>query len=228
MRRVLPLSVLLFALCAFPASGILDTNSNGLSDLWERTYNGGSLFSTGFDPLSDDDGDGWTNAQEAAAGTNPFDPNPPDGLIRPESEYIPEFWADVDNDNELEFVSASIRTTWPTIPGKYYTLLYSPDLVDWLPVPDETFIGNGSIVEYNFTLAQDDKLFWRVKVEDVDSDGDGLTDAEETVLGTDPSQAETIAGLPDLWLAKNFYATLVNGGLTTIGLNADPDGDGLI
>ena len=190
MRRILPLGVLLFALCAFPASAILDTNSNGLSDLWERAYNGGDLFAS-MNPLTDDDSDGWNNAKEAAAGTDPFDPNPPDGLIRPDIVHTPELWEDQNNDNILELVTPeAVIISWTTIPGKQYTLLYSPDLVDWLPVPDEAFIGSGSILDYYFTLDEDVKLFWRVAIEDVDSDSDGLTNAEEAALGTNPNNAK--------------------------------------
>ena len=223
MRRILPLGVLLFALCAFPASAILDTNSNGLSDLWERAYNGGDLFAS-MNPLTDDDSDGWTNAQEAAAGTSPFDANPPDGLIRPETNHIPEV---------LGVSPEVIQVTWPQIPGKSYTVFFSPDLVDWLPV-GETFIGSETEQVYNFPLSPTegqptppDKQFWRIKIEDVDSDGDGLTDAEEHDLGTDPSLSETIAGYPDMWLAQHYLDVLLNGGLLTIGPDGDPDSDGL-
>ena len=218
MKRLLPFGVLLFALCAFPASGILDTNSNGLSDLWERAYNGGDLFAS-MDPLTDDDSDGWTNAQEAAAGTDPFDANPPDGLLRPDIVHIPELWEDQNNDNILELVTPeAVIISWTTIPGKQYTLLYSPDLVDWLPVPNEDFIGNGSVVDYYFTLDEDDKLFWRVKIEDIDSDSDGLTDAEETELGTNPNLADTDGD--DL----NDLDEILQG---TDPRNADTDGDGI-
>ena len=196
MRRILPLGVLLFALCAFPASAILDTNSNGLSDLWERTYNGGDLFAS-MDPLTDDDSDGWTNAQEAAAGTNPFDANPPDGLIRSETNHIPEV---------LGVSPEVIQVTWPQIPGKSYTVFFSPDLVDWLPV-GETFIGSETEQVYNFPLSPTegqptppDKQFWRIKIEDVDSDGDGLTDAEAYALGIAPGFTDANAnGVPDVW-----------------------------
>lgn len=90
MKRVLSLASLISALGVLPASAFLDTNSNGLSDLWERAYNGGNLFPIDvfpYRPGDDPDGDGWTNEQEAAAGTNPFDPNPPDGIIGPEIVY---------------------------------------------------------------------------------------------------------------------------------------------
>jgi len=222
MRRIFAIGTLLSALCAFPAFAILDTNNNGLSDLWERAYNGGDLFPIDvfpYRPGDDSDGDGWTNEQEAAADTNPFDPNPPDGLIRPDIVHIPEV---------LGETPEAVTITWPTIVGKQYTLLYSPDLVEWLPVPDETFIGNGSVVSYNYTLDENTKLFWRVKIEDVDADSDGLTDAEEYELGTDPDNPETLTGYPDMWVAKHYTAALLNGALATLDLNGDPDGDGLI
>lgn len=73
-RSLFALSCWFLAPAAF---AILDTNNNGVSDFWERDVHNGSLFDGYFDLLGDTDGDGWTNAQEAAAGTNPFDPNPP-------------------------------------------------------------------------------------------------------------------------------------------------------
>jgi hypothetical protein len=213
MKRVLPPVALLLALCAFPASAILDTNSNSLSDLWEMAYNGGEPFPS-MNLLADDDGDGWTN-----------DPNPPGGFLRPEIVHIPAVWIDTDLDEIPDTISTpeAITITWPTIAGKQYTLLYSPDLAEWLPVPQETFIGIGDLVEYGITLTENDKLFWRVKVEDVDSDDDGLTNAEEAELGTDPNNPHTLTGYDDLWLATNFTDLLLNGQLVDI----DTDGDGL-
>jgi len=82
-------------------------------------------------------------------------------------------------------------------------------------------------VEYNFTLAQDDKLFWRVTIEDVDSDGDGLTNAEEHDLGTNPNNSHTVTGYPDMWLATHFLNALLNGGPSSFDPNDDPDHDGL-
>ncbi|MEI6914570.1 MAG: hypothetical protein WCL39_05505, partial [Armatimonadota bacterium] len=157
----------------------------------------------------------------------PFDPNPPDGLLRPDIVHIPELWEDQNNDNILELVTPeAVIISWTTIPGKQYTLLYSPDLVDWLPVPGETFISDGSPADYNFTLAEDSKLFWRVRIEDVDSDGDGLTDAEEAVLGTDSHNAQTIPGISDFWLATYFTNILLAEGPNAIDPNSDPNNDG--
>ncbi|MBI2517336.1 MAG: hypothetical protein HYV95_10525 [Opitutae bacterium] len=49
--------------------GPADTNHNGLPDAWEQQYFG----RLGVDPLADADGDGRSNAQEYAAGSNPVD-----------------------------------------------------------------------------------------------------------------------------------------------------------
>lgn len=60
-RSLFALACWLLAPAAF---AILDTNNNGVSDLWERDFNNGSLFDEFFDPQADPDKDGWTNAQE--------------------------------------------------------------------------------------------------------------------------------------------------------------------
>jgi len=218
MRRVLSLVTLLSALLVLPAFAILDTNSNGLSDLWERAYNGGELFPADvypYRPGDDPDGDGWTNEQEAAAGTNPFVANAPDGFVRPLITHIPEV---------LGVSPEAITITWPTIVGKQYTLMVSPDLVEWFEV--EALISNGDPIEYDIALPANDKLFWRVKIEDADSDGDGLTDAEEYLLHTDPQRVQTIDGIPDLWLARYFTSILLAGGPGAIDPDAIPNSDG--
>jgi hypothetical protein len=73
----LPLTLIV----GFPAHAILDTNNNGMSDAFERHYNNGYLFPATFLPTADEDKDGWDNLTESVAGTDPFDPNPPDGIV---------------------------------------------------------------------------------------------------------------------------------------------------
>jgi hypothetical protein len=227
VNRIFLASLLIYGFCASPSYAIIDGNNNGMSDIWERMCYGGQLFPIDvfpYRPGDDPDGDGWTNEQEANAGTYPFDPNPPDGLVRLNVIHIPEFRSDVDGDGISDPITpAAIIITWPTIPGKLYTLCYSPDLTQgsWSPV-EQAFIGDGTEEEFTFIFTEDenhepppDKLFWRVMIEDVDSDhdgqtdaedyqlaadidGDGLTLAEEIAHGTDPTNPDTDGdGLPD-------------------------------
>ena len=217
MKQVLAICSLL-GLSTFCAHAILDTNENDLSDVWERAYNNGELFDTSFNPQLDSDSDGWTNALEAIAGTNPLDANSPDGFVRPVISHISAVLGDIDESGVPEIITPDAFTlTWQTIAGKQYGLLYSPDLIEWLAV-EPAFIGNGSVLEYGIPLPDADKLFWRVPIEDVDSDGDGLTDAEECALGTNPLLADSDGD------GLNDRAEIING---TSSTNPDTDGDGI-
>jgi hypothetical protein len=79
-----------FTLClTWNAQGQIDSNNNGMGDEWEKAWNNGHLFPSTILPQADDDNDGWTNLQESTAGTNPFDGNPPNGILLPEISVIP-------------------------------------------------------------------------------------------------------------------------------------------
>ena len=177
MNRHLTILPLVFVFATLPASAILDTNGNGLSDRWEAQYKVGVHVSANLDPAVDDDGDGWTNAQEAAAGTDPFDPSAPVGYLRPETTRVPEHWEDTNGDGIPEFVPESITQVFVGLPGKQYTLLTSTDLAEqsWIPVEDP-FISVGNETTYCLYVTDLESRFWCIKIEDVDSDGDGLTD----------------------------------------------------
>jgi hypothetical protein len=167
------------------AHAIVDSNQNNVSDLWEKKYNNGSLFPT-FDPLSDADGDGWTAAQEAIAGTNPFSNTTPTGYLRPEFSHIPA----------TPTSPATLSTTWTTLPWKQYTLQASSDLTSgsWLTIgmPE---IGRGHTITQNVAATVPGGTaapccFLRVAVADLDRDSDTLTDAEEAELGSDPYSSD--------------------------------------
>jgi hypothetical protein len=130
------------------------------------------------------------------------------------------------NGNPVLVTPNTIRVSWQTIPGKQYTLLYSPDLTAWLPV-GSAYVANGTITEYYFPLTEPTSNFWRVKIDDGDTDGDGVTDVEEIALGLDPAKPQSIAGIPDAWLALNFTDLLLSEGAYMIDPNGDPDGDGI-
>ena len=183
-------------LASLTAPAIVDTNNNTLSDIWEKQFNNGNLL-TNLNPQADPDSDGWTNIQEAAAGTNPFNPNPPNGFIRPNIVHIPATYIPGTNGNPVIFTPEAITLTWPTLAGKQYTLHYSPDLSigSWQPV-EAPYIGSGNNTQYGIPLTQTngstpDKLFWRVAVGDIDSDGDTLSNYEESILGTNSNNIDT-------------------------------------
>ncbi len=153
---------------AYPACAVVDSNHNGMDDIWEIIYG-----ASGLPPNGDADGDGWTNAQEAAAGTNPFDPlSHPD--LKPAS-----------------FSSTQFQLVYPRIAGKHYVIesKTSLSLSQWTPEFTEV-APNSSSTAYLFSIPSGNK-FWRVTVTDVDTDSDGLTDAEEMWLGFDPKTNHT-------------------------------------
>jgi hypothetical protein len=201
--------IVLFAILILPARAQIDTNSNGLSDVWERLFNNGELFdpqnpdhASGADP----DGDGWSNLKESIAGTDPFFGNPPEGMVATQITYL----KDQEEAPTPEFPEGRIIDltviSWETLPGKQYTLLFSPDLTasSWLAA-SAPIIGDGQPAAVAVTLTdaegeEPDKLFWRVAIDDLDSDGDGLTDYEEFILGTSPFHQDSDGDeIPDYW-----------------------------
>jgi hypothetical protein len=191
-----------------PTHAILDTNANNLSDLWEKQHNNGNLFPNTFLATNDDDLDGWTNAKESIAGTNPFQANPPDGIVA--VEITPSL------------VPGAFTLTWPTLVGKNYQLKVSTDLVTWtnLGTPITT-TQNTHTIGLNTTQPDNSipaNVFWQVAVTDLDSDLDGLTNSEEYTLGTDPFSADTDGdGIPDS----------IEIEMDTDPLNSDSDNNGV-
>lgn len=214
--RVHRVLAIMAAIVTTHAQAILDTNLNGMSDFWEKQYNNGNLFPDTFLATNDDDQDGWTNAKEAIAGTDPFKANPPDGIVA--ITITPSL------------VPGAFTLSWPTIIGKSYQLKASPDLVTWTNVGDSVSTDQPSHT-IGISVVQPDssfppKLFWCVDVTDLDTDNDGLTNTEESALGTNSELPESLPGIPDLWLAQNFYEELLASGLAGVDLDLDPDGDG--
>lgn len=173
-----------------------DFNGNGMSDVWEQWAGGGHLLASG-----DADGDGQTNADEAAAGTDPFDASS-------------RFWAEVDRqDNDL-------RVRWPALPLKKTSVWQSANLSQWNPTTGEP-AGVGGEWEQTFpgVLENPGRVFYRLALEDVDSDGDGVSDWTEVhVLGSNPYAANSVRtpveidadldGVPDDTLSGELVTVL--------------------
>lgn len=137
----------------------LDRNGNGLNDVWEVLFQGGSL-----PPAADADGDGFSNTAESDAGTNPHDDTSYPAL-------------------EIERSPASTRLVWPGVPGKRYGILGSSNLNQWTNAAGAELAGEPLFQVPTGANFQ----FFRLAIDDIDSDGDGLSDYEERSVGFDPS-----------------------------------------
>ncbi len=202
---------------------MVDENENGLSDFWEARYHDGDLVPGSFDPQADPDSDGWNNSQESSAGTDPYDPNPPEGYLRPVITHTHSAWLDPDYPEGEPLVTGMVHVTWPTLPGKRYTLLASGDLTpqSWLQA-GPPFTGSGSTVTQHFLTDDSENAFYRVSVSDTDTDNDDLTDAEEQEIGSSPYLPDTNDnGIPD----RAELAAGGNPSATTPDGNADGSPD---
>ncbi len=176
-----------------------DTDGDGLSD-------GDEVNTYGTDPLNaDSDGDGLSDGDEVLIyGTDPLN-------------------ADTDGDGLSDGDEVTLYGTDPTIADTDGDGLSDGDEVlvygtDPLVVDtDGGSVGDGVEVLVDGTDPLDPSD--DVPPDTTDTDGDGLTDVEEAVYGTDPNNADTDGdGLSD--------GTEVND-THTDPLNADTDGDGL-
>jgi len=160
--------------------GQLDSNLNGMSDVWEARYG-----AVGLDPNSDSDGDGQTALQESMAGTSPFSST--SALAVTSFDYY-------------ELVSV---LEWQTVDGGVYqlqrnTLLDSEWVNIGLPI-----IGNGGVMTTLDTIPIQEQCFYRLQlsgnnkfgelpvsaiplIDGHDLDSDGIDDLVEITNGLDP------------------------------------------
>lgn len=141
----------------------LDTDEDGMCNVWESRYGAGDLL-----PNQDSDQDGWSNLQESRAGTNPFDRSSfLKALIRVNAQGA----------FEINLHSES---------GKYYQLYRSenpggPWQVDRAPLIAD-------LTRHTLALSESSETaFYRIVVQDADSDLDTLSNwAELQMEGFDP------------------------------------------
>ena len=123
---------------------------------------------------SDDDGDGIRNCDELIAGTNPFS-----------AGSAIKITAITSTDTTASF-------TFPTASGKQYVLQTSTGLgtsAVWSVLsPSVTAMGTGADVTLTAPKGGSNSFF-RVLVQDVDTDGDGATDWAEKAIGYNPNSA---------------------------------------
>lgn len=148
-----------------PGFGV-DLNGNQISDLFEQQYPGAG------DPNGDSDADGQTNKQEAASGTNPLD-----GRSRLDF-------------SDITTTPATVNAQWPSVLGKRYQLQMSESLSGGWTNEGTATMGTGGTINGVCPL-QGNRVFLRLQVQDVDSDGDGVSDWEEILAGTDSESADS-------------------------------------
>ena len=154
--------------CVTAAARAFDPSGNQLSDIWEIHYGAVALTAAG-----DSDLDGFSNALENAAGTDPLDP-----LSRPMLDMEAG-------------VSGWVLAKWQSEPGIAYQIQSSPDLspLNWQSLA--TVIGDGTQLSQAFITGGQPYFFFRARASEVDSDLDGLSDWEEMKLGLLPGNSQS-------------------------------------
>jgi hypothetical protein len=162
--------------------GIVDFNTNGLSDVWETIYGPGP-----FDPDADLDGDGQKNFQEAVAGTDPRDPT------------------SVFRATATELLSPAHLVRWQSVAGiRYQVEGRTSRTAPWQPC-GRPVVGTGEEVLAAFPVAEPRIIFVRLRVLNdnpavelsrpylgaVDTDGDAWPDIDEFAAGTHPFDSES-------------------------------------
>jgi uncharacterized protein (DUF1800 family) len=166
-----------------------DLDGNGLPDAWEIRYR-----AFGLSPNGDADGDGASNAQEAKWGTDPFDANSKIALAFTKQANDAVVGWPYQSAKDQKLFSSTSLSTWTQFAG-----------VPWLS-------GSTAFAVFTNRVATTNREFYRVSTDDKDSDGDGVKDWDEFVLGSDPLRANS---------ARNATPVINSNGVVTGSVSGD-------
>ena len=149
---------------------VLDQDGDGVSDIWSQMF-------PGLDPAEDSDFDGFSNFDEAVSGTDPGD--------RGDCLAITFVGRNPNEDSvELRYEAKS---------GKSYSIeSYDQGSEVWTSQDLYYAVASGTRLVHLESSATS-RLF-RLRVSDVDGDGDGLSGWEESLLGYDDSSSTGSGG----------------------------------
>jgi alpha-tubulin suppressor-like RCC1 family protein len=139
-----------------------------LNLLWSRRFG----LTAGSDG-DDADGDGAAAYLESAFGTDPAD-----------SQSVPRLLPGA-------AAGGALNLRWQSVAGLRYRLRHAANLSQWTP-DAEIITGTGGFIETTRPLAA--ASFWRLEAlapVESDADGDGLTDYEEAIAGSNPAQSDS-------------------------------------
>jgi sugar phosphate isomerase/epimerase len=151
-----------------PLHALVDTNKDGISDVWS------TLYPTAGTQTADPDGDGADNLAESLAGTNPF-------VATSVLAATPATDA-----------AGDLVLRWRGLRGKCYQIESSTDFAAW--TGQGTALTPSADTDLTSVVhpanATDARRFWRIAVSDLDTDADGYSDWEEYQFGGNPAVAQ--------------------------------------
>ena len=163
---------LIFRITAFaltvlilPSYSGVDLNNNGVSDIWEHKYKASSLVADAASKAADQDGDGQSNFAESEAGTDPWDRS------------------SVHRVGTIQRTNNDVAIDLPAQKGKVYQIYNSDTLLsDSWEMLGEPIIATEQEISTLIANQDDDTMFYRIEVSDIDSDDDGIPDWDENQL----------------------------------------------
>lgn len=184
-RRSLSLATLALISLHLPSPALAVINDNATQQIWKLKYGVTAVQLADLSWLDQDaDNDGVKNGDEIAAGTNPFS-----------GSKVIKVTSIVKNGSMVDI-------QFPTETGKRYQVESTATIAtsnSWVLQPQPTpvqVVGNGGTRTLSVSYAAN--TFYRVRVGDLDTDGDGVADWAEMAVSLNPNAVQTVTGTNDL------------------------------